>query len=313
MSIGVIGAGAFGTALAVTLAKAGNQILLWSRSNAKTMQSTRYNAGYLPEIRLPKSLIVTDNLADLHTCEANLLAIPAQQTAGFLAENVLPNTPLILCAKGIDLVSGALQSQIVARYSTATLAILTGPSFAVDIAKGLPTALTLASDNPEIGQKLQHLLSTPRLRLYLSDDPLGAQLGGALKNVIALACGMTIGAGLGESARAAVLTRGFAEMQRVGVMMGAKPETLQGLSGLGDLTLTCSSTKSRNFAMGLAIGQGKLPDPGVTVEGVATAKAVAKTIDVDTPIADAVSAIIDQKITLIEAMDALLSRPLKQE
>ena len=313
MTIGVIGAGAFGTSLAVALARADKNIVLWSRSNAKTMQSTRSNAGYLPEIVFPKSLVVTGDLTDLRNCEANLLVIPAQKTDRFLGDNPLPNAPLILCAKGIDLASGALQTQIVAQHSTATLAVLTGPSFAADIARGLPTALTLACDNHNIGQQLQYLLSTPRLRLYLSDDPLGAQLGGALKNVIALACGMTIGAGLGESARAAVLTRGFAEMQRVGVAMGARPETLQGLSGLGDLALTCSSAKSRNFAMGLAIGQGNMPDPIATVEGVATAKAVAKTVKVDTPIADAVSAIIDQKISLSEAMDALLSRPLKQE
>ncbi len=313
MSIGVIGAGAFGTSLAVALARADKKVMLWSRSDAKTMQSARCNAKYLPDIQFPESLVVTDDLTDLQNCEANLLVVPAQQTDRFLANNPLPNAPLILCAKGIDLNSGALQTQIVARHSTATLAVLTGPSFAADIARGLPTALTLACDNAKTGQQLQHLLSTPRLRLYLSDDPLGGQLGGALKNVIALACGMTIGAGLGESARAAVLTRGFAEMQRVGVAMGAKPETLQGLSGLGDLTLTCGSAKSRNFAMGLAIGQGNMPDVNATVEGVATAKAVAKTVMVDTPIADAVSAIIDQKISLGDAMDALLSRPLKQE
>jgi len=313
MSIGVIGAGAFGTSLAVAFARAGRDVLLWSRRDAAKMQAARGNVEYLPEITFPESLLVTDNLADLQKCKANLLVIPAQQTENFLKENRLSNAPLILCAKGIDLQSGALQTRIAAQYSSATLAVLTGPSFANDIARGLPTALTLACADGEKGLFLQQLLSTPRLRIYLSDDPLGAQIGGALKNVIALACGMTIGAGLGESARAAVLTRGFAEMQRVGVAMGAKPETLQGLSGLGDLTLTCGSAKSRNFAMGLAIGQGNLPDANITVEGVATAKAVAKTITVDTPIADAVSAVIDQKITLTEAINALLSRPLKQE
>ena len=312
MSIAVIGAGAFGTSLAVTLA-AQQDVVLWSRANAMMMQKTRKNQKYLPDVVFPEALVVSEKLSDLTGCKAILLVVPAQQTARFLQENPLPNAPLILCAKGIDLVSGALQTQLATRYSDATLAVLTGPSFAADIANGLPTALTLASSELEIGKQLQRLLSTPRLRLYLSDDPVGAQLGGALKNVIALACGMTIGAGLGESARAAVLTRGFAEMQRVGVAMGAKPETLQGLSGLGDLTLTCGSAKSRNFAMGLAIGRGELPDAGVTVEGVATARAVARTIDVDTPIADAVSAIINKEITLNEAMNNLLSRPLKQE
>lgn len=313
MTIGVIGAGAFGTSLAVALAASGKQVLLWSRSNAAQMQTARLNANYLPDITFPDGLTVTEVLDDLAHCEANLLVVPAQKTEPFLAENQALNAPLILCAKGMELASGALQTEIAARHSDAILAVLTGPSFAADIASGLPTALTLASDNIEIGRQLQRLLSIPRLRIYLSDDPTGAQLGGALKNVIALACGMTIGAGLGESARAAVLTRGFAEMQRVGVALGAKAETLQGLSGLGDLTLTCSSAKSRNYAMGLAIGKGELPDSSATVEGVATAKAAAKFANVDTPIADAVSAVIGQEITLKQAMDALLSRPLKQE
>ncbi len=313
MTIGIIGAGAFGTGLAMAMAETGKNVRLWARANASIMQTKRENPKYLPNLRFPESLSVTGNLQDLAGCAAILLVIPAQQTASFLARNPLPKAPLILCAKGIDLASGALQTQLAVQHCQGALAVLTGPSFASDIANSLPTALTLASEDNAQGQALQHLLSTPRLRLYLSDDPIGAQLGGALKNVIALACGMTIGAGLGESARAAVLTRGFAEMSRVGVAMGAKPETLQGLSGLGDLTLTCSSAKSRNFAMGLAIGQGKKPDSGVTVEGIATAKAVAKTIDVDTPIADAVSAIFAQEITLPQAMDALLSRPLKQE
>ncbi|MBL4806413.1 MAG: NAD(P)-dependent glycerol-3-phosphate dehydrogenase [Rhodobacteraceae bacterium] len=313
MSIGIIGAGAFGTSLAITMAQHGQDVRLWSRANAAKMQTTRVNHRYLPDAVFPDSLTVVSALTDLTGCAAILLVLPAQQTAGFLRENQIPAAPLVLCAKGIDVNSGALQTQIAAKYTDAPLSVLTGPGFASDLAKGLPTALTLASFDAAQGRELQHLLSTPRLRLYLSDDPIGAQLGGALKNVIALACGMTIGAGLGESARAAVLTRGFAEMLKVGVEMGAKPETFQGLSGLGDLTLTCGSEKSRNFAQGLAIGCGKMPESGVTVEGVATAQAAAKYANVDTPIADAVSAVISQKITLTEAMDALLSRPLKQE
>ncbi|AMY71803.1 NADH-dependent glycerol-3-phosphate dehydrogenase [Frigidibacter mobilis] len=195
-------------------------------------------------------------------------------------------------------------------------AILTGPSFAADIARGLPTALTLACADAALGAGLQEELSAPTLRIYLSGDPLGAELGGALKNVIAIAAGVVIGAGLGESARAALVTRGFAEMSRLALELGARAETLAGLSGLGDLVLTCTSAQSRNFRFGQALGRGEGFDPGVTVEGVATAAAVARLAaqrGVDMPLAAMVTALCQHKITVAEAAEALLSRPLKKE
>jgi glycerol-3-phosphate dehydrogenase (NAD(P)+) len=195
------------------------------------------------------------------------------------------------------------------------LAVLTGPGFAGEIARGLPTALTLACADADLGRRLQAALATPRLRLYVSEDVTGAQLGGALKNVVAIACGMVEGARLGMSARAALMTRGFAEMTRLAVAMGARPETLAGLSGLGDLSLTCTSEQSRNFALGAALGAGQVPSSG-TVEGVATARAACRLgarHGVETPIAAAVADVLDGALTLDGAMDALLSRPLKEE
>jgi glycerol-3-phosphate dehydrogenase (NAD(P)+) len=249
----------------------------------------------------------TGDLADLQGAAAVLLVVPAQKTSDFLAENELPEAPLVLCAKGIDAATGQLQSEVAGR----DVSILTGPGFADEIAAGLPTALTLAGGNAA----QQALLSTPKLRLYRTDDVIGAQAGGALKNVIALACGMAIGAGLGESARAALLTRGFAEMQRLGVALGGRAETFQGLSGLGDLALTCASAQSRNFAQGLAFGQGN-GQTGGTVEGLATARAAAKLagkLGVEAPITTAVAAVVSGAATVDSAMQALLSRPLKEE
>lgn len=298
MKIGIIGAGAFGSALAVAYGEKGLEVRLWARNRP-------YARAY------PSSVKLTHDLADLAGVRAILLVVPAQKTAGFLQKNTLPPAPLVLCAKGIDAVTGQLQSQIVARYSKAPVSILTGPGFADEIAKGLPTALTLAGGNAA----QQALLSTLRLRLYRIDDIVGAQAGGALKNVVALACGMAIGAGLGESARAALLTRGFAEMQRLGVALGAKAETFQGLSGLGDLALTCASRQSRNFAQGLAFGQG-LGQTGGTIEGLATAKAaaeLAKKLKVDAPITQAVAAVAAGAATVAGAMQALLARPLREE
>ncbi len=294
MKIGIIGAGAFGSALAVAYGQKGLEVALWARSHA-------YARDY------PAAVSHVHDLAALAGAAAILLVVPAQQTADFLAKNQLPDAPLVLCAKGIDAATGKLQSQIAAR----PVSVLTGPGFAGEIAAGLPTALTLAGGNAA----QQALLSTPRLRLYRSDDIIGAQAGGALKNVIALACGMAIGAGLGESARAALLTRGFAEMQRLGVALGGKAETFQGLSGLGDLALTCASAQSRNFAQGLAFGQGD-GQTGGTVEGLATAQAaaaLAEKLGVEAPITAAVAAVVSGKATVDSAMQALLARPLKEE
>lgn len=311
--IGVIGAGAFGTALACVAATAGRRVTLWGRGASVASVGER-----LPGVILPEGVSVTSDLARLAGAEALLLVLPAQATEGFLEAHgaALPAVPLALCAKGVDARSFRLQSEIAgAALPGRPLAVLTGPGFAGEISRGLPTALTLACPDPDLGPWLQALLSTPRVRLYLTDDLVGAQLGGALKNVVAIACGMAEGAGLGHSARAALMTRGFAEMTRLAAALGARPETLAGLSGLGDLSLTCNSVQSRNFALGCALGAGR-PAPAGTVEGVATARAaceLARRSGVELPIAAAVADVLDGALTLGAAIDALLSRPLKEE
>jgi glycerol-3-phosphate dehydrogenase (NAD(P)+) len=318
--IGVVGAGAFGTALAVAEAAAGRSVRLWARDpQAVRAMAERGESPRLPGVRLPAEVRPIADLAGLHGVEAVLLAVPAQQTEGFLAASAaaLPDAPLVLCAKGITGAGLRRQSEIAAaRLPGRLAAVLTGPGFAAEIARGLPTALTLAAADAAVGRDLQARLSTPRLRLYLTDDVTGAELGGALKNVVALACGMVEGAALGHSARAALMTRGFAEMVRLAVAMGARGETLTGLSGLGDLSLTCNSGLSRNFALGRALGAGAPPAEGVTVEGVATASAACKLGDrhgVELPIAAAVAEVLAGRLTVADAMDRLLSRPLREE
>lgn len=315
----ICGAGAFGTALAVTLAQNG-PVTLWARDPAHTaeMQATRENARRLPGIALPDAVTVISGKLpkDDRPC---LLAMPMQTLGGFLSEHAvaLAHRPLVACCKGMDLATGLGPIGLIAQSCpTATPAILTGPSFARDIALGLPTALTLACGDDRTGQTLQHCLTTPTLRLYRSTDTIGAELGGALKNVIAIACGAAIGAGLGESARAALMTRGFAEMNRLAHALGAQPQTLAGLSGFGDLALTCTSAQSRNYRFGLSIGQTAAFDPTLTVEGAATARAVlsrAQALHLDMPITEAVTALVTGELRVAQAMDMLLSRPLKEE
>jgi glycerol-3-phosphate dehydrogenase (NAD(P)+) len=318
--IGVIGAGAFGTALAVVQAAEGRKVALWGRDAAAMarMQAARENARRLPGVALPDNLACVSDLDALGGAGVLLMVLPAQQTHHFLNRHaaLLPPVPVVLCAKGIDGRDFGLQSQIAAAArSDHPLAVLTGPGFAGEIARGLPTALTLACESAQQGRELQAELSASRLRLYLSDDMTGAQIGGALKNVIAIACGMIEGAGLGASAQAALMTRGFAEMTRLAVAMGARAETLAGLSGLGDLSLSCNSMQSRNFAAGHAIGAGQ-DRPGGTVEGVATARAacgLAARHGVEMPVAAAVADVLDGAITMHEVAAALLSRPLRDE
>jgi glycerol-3-phosphate dehydrogenase (NAD(P)+) len=300
--IGILGAGAFGTALAVALGQAGREVTLWARGGVGR-ESPR-----LPGVRLPETVRGTGDLGDLAGAEALLFALPMQALAGFLREHDFAGRR-VACCKGIDLATLQGPTALLGAGSH----VLTGPSFADDIARGLPTALTLAG--PEDGA-LQELLSTPSLRLYRSSDPVGAELGGALKNVIAIAAGVVIGAGLGESARAALVTRGFAEMQRLALALGARPETLMGLSGLGDLVLTCNSTQSRNLRFGLALGRGEAFAPGVTVEGAATAEAVARLalrLGVEMPISTMVARLIARDLPLPEAIRLLMTRPLKEE
>lgn len=313
--ISVIGAGAFGTALAISIARDGRAVTLWAR-DLGDMAEARENRRRLPGFHFPDTLTVTGDLAEAARAPIVLLALPLQETAAFLQAHagLFPDQALVSCSKGVDLATGRGPAEIIrAACPGATPAVLSGPSFAVDIAAGLPTALTLAADDPE---PLQHALSTSNIRLYRSTDMVGVEVGGALKNVVAIACGITIGAGLGESARAALMTRGYAEMNRFAQARGAQPETLAGLSGFGDLALTCTSEKSRNFAYGLALGRGEHGAEGVTIEGKSTAKAVsiaAEKAGIDMPIANIVVALASGAVTVKDAVGILLSRPLKEE
>ncbi len=283
------------------------------------MQETRENTRRLPGCPFPDTLTITDDLAAACAADILLLAVPMQKLRGFLKENetLLRGKTLVACCKGIEVDSGAgpvtILSQVI---PDATPAILTGPSFAADIARGLPTALTLACADDAVGTELQETLTTANLRLYRTTDTVGAELGGALKNVIAIACGTAMGADLGESARAAVMTRGFAEMQRLAAHLNADPATLAGLSGFGDLTLTCTSTQSRNYRLGLSIGGGTPFDSTTTVEGAATALAVhrmAQDQNLDLPITEAVAGLLKNRVDVETAMRRLLARPLKEE
>lgn len=310
--IDIIGAGAFGTALAITYAAAGHQVTLLARDDAAAMTRAGENTRRLPGFAFPPGLRVTDEAADL-TADLALLALPTQSLGAFLAETPLGARTLVSCAKGIDRATGLGPTALIARQTRARAAQLTGPSFAVDIAAGLPTALTLACADDEAGATLQDRLSTPLLRLYRTTDVIGAELGGALKNVVAIAAGAVIGAGYGESARAALMTRGLAEMTRLAVSLGAEQATLRGLSGLGDLILTCNSEKSRNFRYGLALARGEGLAADITVEGLHTAREIAARPTLDTPIADAVAALADGHADLAALADMLLNRPLKPE
>ena len=308
----IIGAGAFGTALAITYAQAGHSVTLWAREGAAAMQDARENTRRLPGARFPDTLRVTGDLSDL-TADCALLALPTQSLGPFLSETPLTARTLVSCAKGIDRATGLGPTALIAQHSTATPAQLTGPSFAVDIAAGLPTALTLACADDPTGAALQARLSTPHLRLYRTTDVTGAELGGALKNVVAIAAGAVIGAGLGDSARAALMARGLVEMTRIAVDAGAEEATLTGLSGLGDLILTCGSEKSRNFRFGAALARGESLPSDTTVEGLHTARQIAAREGLDTPIAAAVAALADGRATVAQITDMLLNRPLKPE
>lgn len=309
--IAVLGSGAFGAALASTLARQG-PVVLWGR--AQQGRAIRQ----LPGLVLPEAVTVTDDLSQTDGTETVLLALPMQVLAGFVAEQSarLAGRRLVACCKGVDLTSGLGPIEVLAGLSGPAPAVLTGPSFAADIARGLPTALTLACAEDVVGAALQSQLSTPTLRLYRTTDVIGAELGGALKNVMAIAAGVVIGAGLGDSARAALMTRGYAEMLRFALSRGARAETLAGLSGFGDLVLTCTSDHSRNFRYGRALGAGEPFDTTTTVEGAATARAVAglaRAVGLDMPISTVVAGLVDGRLAVAEAMQALLSRPLKQE
>jgi glycerol-3-phosphate dehydrogenase (NAD(P)+) len=319
--IAILGAGAFGTALAIALAQAGAEVALIARDAevAGRIDAARENARRLPGAVLPEGLRVTADPAPAAQAGAVLLAVPMQRLSAALdgVRGRLGEAPLVAACKGLDLATLRGPTAILAAARPAgPHAVLTGPSFAADIARGLPTALTLACADEAAGVAIQHLLATPALRLYRTTDVTGAELGGALKNVIAIAAGVTIGAGLGESARAALMTRGYAEMVRLATALGARAETLAGLSGLGDLVLTCTSAQSRNFRYGLALGKGEPFAENVTVEGVATSQAFARLAagrGLEMPITQTVAALAEGRLTPRAAMERLLARPLKEE
>jgi glycerol-3-phosphate dehydrogenase (NAD(P)+) len=324
--IAVLGGGAWGTALALASIAAGRDTILWAREDdvVKDIAQTGENKRFLPGVTLPKSLRVTGVLAEAARADAMLLVTPAQVLADFahmLAPLVAPGAPLVICAKGIEKKTGLLLNEVLAKaVPLATPAILSGPSFARDVAKGLPTAVTIAAPG-EIAARLQASLSSPSFRPYASDDMTGVALGGAAKNVYAIACGIVEGLGLGENARAALLARSFAELARLGEALGARRETLMGLSGLGDLVLTATSKSSRNFSFGVKLGQGKslaeLDAPGHPLaEGVTTAPALvtrARAEHVELPIAEATADLLSGALPLGEALMRLMSRRLKAE
>ena len=315
--IGIVGAGAFGTALAVALAHTGRPVRLWGR-DAGALDAARTTRALprLPGVTLPGSVTPTPDAADLTDCLTLLLAVPMQSLAATLPDLPLRPANAVAACKGVDLTTLEGPTAIIARHWPGTVpAILSGPSFAADIARGLPTALSLGCADDATGAALQHALSTPALRLYRTTDVAGVELGGALKNVVAIACGAAIGAGLGESARAALMTRGMAEIVRLATALGARRETLMGLSGLGDLALTCASPASRNFALGLALGRGDAP-PDATTEGRATAEAalrLGRDHGIDLPVTAATAALVAGRQGVEDAMRTLLDRDLTTE
>lgn len=317
MSVAVLGAGAFGISLAIALSRDGSPVSLWGRDRAAVnkMQKTRQSGERLPGQPLPESLLVTDDLSSI-TGKTCLLAIPTQNLGAFL--QILPDNAaaLVACCKGMDRKTRTAPVELIeTKRPECTAAILTGPSFAVDIAQGLPTALVLAARNDDLGSRVQKLLNRPALRVYRTTDVIGTELGGALKNVVALAAGMAIGAGLGDSARASVIARGFSEVSRYAQTRGAQAETLQGLSGLGDLVLTCMSEKSRNFSAGVAMATGK-PVGDITVEGLQTAQVIAEEaaeMEVELPLMSAVADIVSGKLDISDAIASLLARPVGKE
>ena len=327
-TFGVIGAGAWGTALAQSLAVGGREVTLWAyEDNVVTSINTdNRNDLYLPGAALSPAIRATQDLQALTQCDALLSVVPAQHTRQTLAclsdSDALSGKPVLLCSKGIEISTGEFMSDVLVETLPQVIpAVLSGPSFAIDVAKGLPTAVTLACEDKDIGDALIQAVAAPMFRPYLSSDILGAEVGGAVKNVLAIACGMVLGMGLGRSAHAAIIARGFAEMRRLGMALGANPETLTGLCGMGDLVLTCSSEQSRNMSCGLALGKGEsladiLSSRNSVTEGVASApalKQIAKKHGVDMPISLAVADILSGDLNIQHALVALLARDYKTE
>ncbi|MEQ9640337.1 MAG: NAD(P)H-dependent glycerol-3-phosphate dehydrogenase [Alphaproteobacteria bacterium] len=326
--IGVLGGGAWGTALARLLDEGGRRVTLWARDAevVASINQQHANPAYLPEIELPPTLRATDMLPELAAAsDAVLLVVPAQQLraiASELAADLRPGTPVVICAKGIERGSYALMSEVLAEVlPESPLAVLSGPTFAIEVAQGMPTAVTIACADSELGEHLVAAIGQQTFRPYLADDLVGAQIGGAVKNVMAIACGVVEGRQLGDNARAAVMTRGYAELARYGRARGARLETLLGLSGLGDLTLTCNSDLSRNMSLGILLGEGRqiediMAERRSVAEGMFTVSAIvdhAHDLGVDMPIATAVDGVVNYKADIERTIDNLLARPFTTE
>jgi glycerol-3-phosphate dehydrogenase (NAD(P)+) len=320
-SVAVIGAGAWGTALATVAARAGRQVTLCARNaeHAARIASTRENPR-LPGVRLAPDIVVTSELALTARADMLLIVTPAQHLRGAvnaLAPHLAKPTPVIACSKGIEHGTHKFMTDVIAEAAPhAQAAILSGPSFADDVARGLPTAVTLAAKDEQLAGSLVQALGSPTFRPYHSTDVRGVEIGGAAKNALAIAVGIAVGRKLGASAQAALTTRGFAELARFGRALGARSETLTGLSGLGDLILSCSSPQSRNFALGLALGRGEKPPAGRLAEGEFTAPVLielASSQNIEMPVSEAVAAILSGKSTIDAAISGLLTRPFKAE
>ena len=321
-SVGVIGGGAWGTALALTVARAGRAVRIWARDRdtVAAIDERHENPRYLPGVRL-EHIPATDLIAVALRADAVILAVPAQAVRAVTttaAPYIPAGTPLIVAAKGLEHGTDKRLSEVVGETASQAIpAVLSGPSFAADVARGLPTAVTVAAEDEALALSLCRALASASFRPYAETDMVGVEIGGAVKNVLAIAAGIVAGRELGASALAALTARAFAELRRLGEAMGARPDTLMGLSGLGDLVLTCSGPQSRNFSYGLLLGRGGDPDaPHPLAEGIATAavaRGLARRHAVSAPIVDAVAAIIDGALTIDAAIEGLMTRPLRRE
>jgi glycerol-3-phosphate dehydrogenase (NAD(P)+) len=322
-TIGIIGAGAWGTALALVAARAGRSVTLYARDAATVtaIAQRRENLNRLPGVKLEAKIVATNDISAAAATDAVLLAVPAQNVravATLVAPHLTARSPLVICAKGLEHGTAKRLSEVVAEVApNAIPAALSGPSFAADVACGLPTAITIAAHDEALALALCHALGTPAFRPYAETDLVGVEIGGAVKNVLAIAAGIVAGRKLGASALAALVARGFAELRRLAEALGAKPATLMGLSGLGDLVLTCSGPQSRNFAYGVTIGSsGGHAAPHALVEGIATAavaRDLSRRLGVEMPIVEAVAAVLNGKLKVDTAVEGLMTRPLKRE
>ena len=326
-TVSIIGGGAWGTALACAARRAGNDVILWARNQnvVQNINQDQLNTTYLPDVALIDGIKATNDMADaLKSADSVLLVTPSQHLRAICkqAQPFIGPIPVAICAKGVERGTDALMSDVVTtELPQVKIGVLSGPTFAKEVARGLPTAVTLACEDAQAGNQLVAAIGAPTFRPYLSDDIIGVEIGGAVKNVLAIACGIIMGRSLGDNARAALITRGLAEMGRLAAKLGAKPDTVMGLSGLGDLTLTCSSPQSRNMSFGILLGQGQskqeiLDSRNAVTEGVWSASSVtdlAHKVGVNMPICEAVNQIVTNNADIDETIEILLARPFKPE